>query len=302
MLAAEKGGKFLSPEYKGNGRKHEWECPEQHTWMATPNRIQQGTWCPVCSSLLSERLTRVHFEEIFSASFPTRKPIWLINSRGNRMELDGYNEELGLAFEYHGIQHYKFNRRFHQSRNDFLQRRKDDRRKASLCKAVGVTLIEVPYTVELSEMKRFIIAQCENAGIRTDDSMWTAKIDMRKAYSARGIEKMKMMAEKNHGKCLSRHYVNAHTPLRWQCKKGHTWEAKPNYVQQGLWCKECKTIERQRAAKKLLDEIANSRGGLCLSEKYTNSYTKLEWQCANGHKWLATPYAIKQGYWCRKCD
>ena len=32
-----------------------------------------------------------------------------------------------------------------------------------------------------------------------------------------------------------------------------------------------------------MQEIARKRGGKCLSKKYINAHTKLEWQCANGH-------------------
>ena len=34
------------------------------------------------------------------------------------MELDGYNEEKKIAFEHHGIQHYKENGQ-HRGKNDF---------------------------------------------------------------------------------------------------------------------------------------------------------------------------------------
>lgn len=48
-------------------------------------------------------------------------------------------------------------------------------------------------------------------------------------------------------------------------------------------------------------EIARSRGGLCLSEHYTNNVTKLQWQCSNGHTWWATPARVKHSTWCPEC-
>jgi len=40
---------------------------------------------------------------------------------------------------------------------------------------------------------------------------------------------------------------------------------------------------------KEMQEIAESRGGKCLSKEYVNNYTKLKWQCDEGHTWKATP-------------
>ena len=54
------------------------------------------------------------------------------------------------------------------------------------------------------------------------------------------------------------------------------------------------TLEEMRS-------IAGERNGKCLSTKYINSTVKLEWQCSKGHKWTATPNAIKRGSWCPKC-
>jgi hypothetical protein len=51
-----------------------------------------------------------------------------------------------------------------------------------------------------------------------------------------------------------------------------------------------------------MHQIAQERGGSCLSDKYVNNNTKLNWQCAEGHEWSAVPSSIKNGTWCRKCS
>ena len=41
--------------------------------------------------------------------FSPIRPNFLVDPQTNyKLELDGYNEELNIAFEYNGIQHYKF--------------------------------------------------------------------------------------------------------------------------------------------------------------------------------------------------
>jgi hypothetical protein len=47
--------------------------------------------------------------------------------------------------------------------------------------------------------------------------------------------------------------------------------------------------------------IASSKGGKCLSLRYKNTTTKLEFECVAGHRWKAMPGAIKYGSWCGKC-
>jgi hypothetical protein len=113
------------------------------------------------------------------------------------------------------------------------------------------------------------------------------------------IEEMRQIASSRGGACLSEGYINNSTKLTWQCNKGHQWEAAPLNIKLGKWCPVCSgtqlgTIEEMR-------QIAESRGGRCLSAKYTNSRTKLAWQCKNGHRWMALPSSIKQGHWCSRC-
>ncbi len=47
--------------------------------------------------------------------------------------------------------------------------------------------------------------------------------------------------------------------------------------------------------------IAKKWRGKCLSQKYTNVQTKLEWQCQKKHTWWAKPADIRQGTWCPEC-
>jgi len=242
QMAQRKGGKFVSQEYRGNAVKHDWECCEGHQWKMVPNAVQQGQWCPRCSKKLTERIVRVHFEQLFGKSFPTVKPKWLVNIRGNRMELDGYCETLNLAFEYHGFQHYQYKHFFHRTEKGFQDRKTNDVLKQKICKSKGVNLIEIPYTIQPDELKTFILSECKQLHILISSKQKGMKIDCRESYSSRDLERYQAIAARHGGVCLSPHYVNAHTKLWWQCKQGHQWLMKPNQIQQGCWCVKCKGL------------------------------------------------------------
>lgn len=51
-------------------------------------------------------------------------------------------------------------------------------------------------------------------------------------------------------------------------------------------------------------QAAAFRGGKCLSESMEKGdlYTKLEWECHDGHRFFASPYCVlKAGHWCPEC-
>jgi hypothetical protein len=54
-----------------------------------------------------------------------------------------------------------------------------------------------------------------------------------------------------------------------------------------------------------LCEAAAFRGGKCLSFNYTAGaiHTKVQWECAFGHTFFATPFTIlRGGFWCPHCE
>lgn len=113
---------------------------------------------------VTEGHCRQILEDLFGVNFPTtRKVEWLVNPHtGNKLELDCYNEKLKLALEYNGDQHYKFPNRYNQVDVDaFVNSVGRDHDKKALCKANGVYLIVVPYTVKRSSIKDYIYRELE---------------------------------------------------------------------------------------------------------------------------------------------
>jgi hypothetical protein len=120
------------------------------------------------------------------------------------------------------------------------------------------------------------------------------------------IQEMQNLAKSRGGRCLSKKYVDNKTKLKWQCSKGHLWEARPHDIKDGnTWCPICsigKRSEKRRLTIEGMQKIAKSRGGKCLSKDYINARTKLKWQCERGHIWESEPVNIKnKGQWCTYC-
>ncbi len=187
-IIKQRGGKWNPKEYISKRIKVKIECKEGHIFEALPYHIaeKKGAWCPECSEGKSERVCRTIFETIFGEEFPKDRPEWLINDRGNQMELDGYNKKLALAFEYQGHLHYYFIGFFHESKKKFNQRVSDDKKKRELCKNMGITLIEVPYTVKYEQMPDYIIRKCKENKISIPE---IGEIDIREIIN-RSIEKL----------------------------------------------------------------------------------------------------------------
>ncbi|MBM3199652.1 hypothetical protein FJZ53_01855 [Candidatus Woesearchaeota archaeon] len=145
------------------------------------------------------------------------------------------------------------------------------------------------------------------------------------------IKDMHNFASRMGGRCLSSKYVSVRNKLTWQCKEGHVLKATPQVVRKNyLFCPSCawdrRLAEKQarRIAKQKdkeyfkqkrellhldwvgrvineLKELAQRRGGECLSDKYVKGSVKLTWKCKNGHIWDADIYTIRRGRWCPHC-
>jgi hypothetical protein len=98
-------------------------------------------------------------EDTFRRPFKKYRPDFLNNpvTGGSfNMELDCYNPELKLAVEYSGKQHYEYVPYFHKNKEAFLNQKYRDELKRRMCKDNMITLIEVPYTVKIEDIRGYI--------------------------------------------------------------------------------------------------------------------------------------------------
>lgn len=303
-------GKCLSVIYNNAHDKLKWQCAFGHIWEAKYySVVNNGRWCPECNSNFSEKYCRIFLEKLFNRLFIKVKPKWLLNSRGHLMELDGYCEELGVAFEHNGIQHYKKN--LFMTEEKLLIRKQDDIEKKRLCKLHCVKLITIPALfniLKLRNFKDFIKSQLLELNIKIPNNFEQIEVNLNEVHSynenikTKHLEKLNQIAVDRNGELLSNEYINNITKLKWKCNIcQYTWEALPGSVKNGSWCSSC-VKNNQKLTIKEMHDIAISRGGKCLSDKYINLNTKLLWQCKCGHIWSAMPSNIKnRGSWCPKC-
>lgn len=116
------------------------------------------------------------------------------------------------------------------------------------------------------------------------------------------LAEIQQIAKTRDGRCLSNVY-DPKEKLKWQCDKGHIWEAVVHSVKSGTWCPICAHARSGRKPLTIaqMRDIAATHKGLCLASRYQNANTKLKWQCMNGHRWWALPSLVKKGHWCAEC-
>lgn len=118
-LAKERGGFCLSTTYEGAFVQLEWKCQKSHIWRAVPDSVLRGTWCPECNIHRGEKICRIFLEQAFGVPFCKARPSWLKSVAGTQLELDGYSEDLGIAFEHQGRQHHSLVEKSRQFKKRF---------------------------------------------------------------------------------------------------------------------------------------------------------------------------------------
>lgn len=156
--------KYFSAKLKCKNKDHQ-------PWIARVDSIlKDGTWCKACSinGDLTENRIRLFFEKFYKCHFPNVRPSWnkgenkinpyLLKSEKTLakptkervktyLELDGYNEQCKLAFEYDGAYHYLLNPRYttHSTRiKKFSIIKQNDFTKEINCNDRGIKLIRFP--------------------------------------------------------------------------------------------------------------------------------------------------------------
>ncbi len=289
QLAERRGGRCLSDIYVSANSKLTWQCAKGHQWMATPDSVQRGTWCPDCAGMRKLTIDQMHH---------------LAATRGGKCLSDIYvNSESKLLWQC--------------AKGHLWMATPSHIQQGEWCpECSGNVKLTIQYMHRLAETRggrclsdiyvnswSKLLWQCAKGHqwMATPNDIqrgrWCPKCG---GSTILTIQEMDRLAESRGGKCLSDIYVNAQTPLLWQCRAGHSWKAAPSSVKSGTWCPVC-----ARKSKPSMDDIrhlAKERGGKCLSQNYVNSQTHLKWECIEGHQWTANWNNIQQGQWCPICS
>jgi hypothetical protein len=218
-----------------------------------------------------------------------------------KLELDGYCEDLKIAFEYDGEQHFKEVKLFHRDGKTFEDGQKRDLRKGELCKKNNILLIRVPYYIKFDKIQEFIRVELNKNSVTITDHYDKNFKEFKGIYTKNeSFLKIKQQVESKGGKLVDTCYINNQAKMKIICKIGHEFELTPKLIISGRWCAVCSkkkkhTIEEMR-------ELAKNRGGECLSDQYISKNTKLNWKCKEGHTWSTIPGVILRGHWCHKCN
>lgn len=139
-IAKKNGGLCLSTEYINNGSKLKWKCVCKNEWLATLSSVKTlNTWCPLCRKSVSKKQEQIlkiirNIYPDYTTHSNYREFNWL-RSKAN-LEIDIFVEDIRLAIEYDGEQHFT-PIDFFGGEKAYYERRKMDELKDKLIKDNG---------------------------------------------------------------------------------------------------------------------------------------------------------------------
>ena len=250
-LAKRRGFEFLSDHYINCETKYLWKCPNGHSWWAKSSNIKSGKGCPHCRISIKENQCRFVFEQLTGKKFPNN---WKVLENGQ--ELDGYCQELNLAFEYNGQQHYKIATHW-QTDADFAGQIERDHIKRKLCRKLKIRLIVIPYyfaenhsSIEKYVKKRLPKLKVEMVVKKVD---WTKykKTDNR-------LKNIIALCQKKNITCLTRFYPGHHNKVNLKCNVcNYLWATRVSVIKKGRGCPKCghKISWAKRRLKRSKDDV-----------------------------------------------
>jgi len=256
-LAEQRGGTCLSNEsdYDTAHTKLKLKCQDSHEFEITPNNLSKSRWCSHCCIFYGEEYSRYIMEYFFDCPFVKQRPAWLINKNKKRLELDGYNKDKAIAYEYNGLQHYEEVSYFYKSTADFEKRLADDKIKQEECIKKSIKLLIIPYDVKIEVLPQFIYDGCLKLGLKIDvkkvNEFNTA--DYKKCISH--LEKVKKLIHAKEGILTKGVYINNKSKMTIKCSKDHEFETTPRNLRRNIWCPTCGLNVTKETSTKISDQM-----------------------------------------------
>lgn len=298
LYAKNLGGECLSEEYQSAKTKLRWRCAKGHEWEAIPDSVRRGTWCPHCAGSMSLTLSdmqetaRGKGGECLSDQYVNsdEKLRWRC-AEGHEWEAVAYHVRAG---------HWCPTCAAGNSER--------------ICKDI----FEQMFGKLFPKVKPHWLPNARGKKMELDGYCEEWKI----AFEYHGAQHYSHVGFFHRGnKSLEKRKGDDDLKERLCVEHGvhlivipYTvpMDEVPEYVyrtaqERGLTV-PMKRPDEVKVAEFVLPEkhdamqqLAEQRGGVCLSTDYVNNNTKLRWRCAEGHEWEAVPGSIQQGSWCPNC-
>lgn len=201
-------------------KKYKIKCINGHIFYRNYKKIYQKKLCKKCKFFKKENICRYILEKMLNCEFKKIRPKWLKNPKTNRLlELDGYNENLKIGFEYDGEFHYSKNKSKKYTNSRLNSQKERDGIKDKLCEQNNIKLIRIPYFIKKNNIQEYIQNICITMGITIINY---TKIDINniKNYHNKIKEIQDYIAEYDI-KLLSSTYLNSKHKLEFMCVNNH---------------------------------------------------------------------------------
>lgn len=292
-LATSRGGTCLSPSYEGMNKHLLWQCALGHQWLAIPSSVRQGHWCSAC----------------YGNARPTHEELQtLAGSRGGTFVASADGESAGKSI-------------WRCANGHTWEAKASSIKRGSWCPhCAGSARLTLAHAHDAAHIRGGQCLSTTYANARTPlewkcakghtwhatlgkirDGQWCPYCRRTEAADRLRLtlEDVQARAQAKGGRCLATAYGGtAGIPLEFECAEKHRWFASPNSISR-TWCPYCAGKVVTYAE---MQELAKTRGGSVVSEKYEGDAVPIRWRCAVGHQWDARPGAIKRGSWCPQCS
>ncbi|PHO13338.1 hypothetical protein CPG38_03840 [Malaciobacter marinus] len=298
------------------------KCSYGHKFTTSLTKIGKLNFCPECSDKIGEKMTRIILTNIFCTNqFIKQKPSFLQLSNNSYLEYDAYCEELKIAAEYNGLQHYEYRKHYHKTNEEFLRQKENDKLKLKLSKENNIKVIAIKEEKNRGPNKENIIKQiekeCKKLNIILPNPNFDRNIDVRAAYlgdktkfnTLTHIDEYKGSIIKEEGN----EYKSKRSKLNLKCADPfhESFELDPRQLLDiKKWCPECELT--QNIFEKFYDLFDGVKDEVYyVGYKKTNNSHGIDkiyliLKCSCGHESSQQIRTIKRTldlnkHWCPSC-
>ncbi len=240
----------------GVSEKSLWRCQMGHEFEGAYSAMKyHNRFCPRCFSSHSEEVARALAEHLLGVRFKKRKLRELRGDMRYPLELDMYNEDLRLAIEHHGEQHYKPQKNWGGLKAFRLIQKRDEEKRLG-CKKLGIELLEVRSLGTFTSLGQFqdqLRTTCASLGIGLPRGFETADlvdISRRLVTPARIrlFEELRSKAIARNYTLLEDHYKGSKESHSFRCPRGHLVSIQANKFMNGRGCTKCPRVAHNKVA------------------------------------------------------